>query len=98
MPSRLVLFVGDDASAAERCERAVAPFPLVHTKFLGTAVDFAQTMRPLIVLAAPDVASQQLAELRRACGAEGLEVLSLAEAEDADLSVLVHEAVEERLP
>jgi hypothetical protein len=79
-PARLVLLVGGAAEVRALCERASEGMAaVVRAQFVGTAVEFLRTMRPALVVAAPDVAPRDLGELRRHSAACSIPVIALRE-------------------
>jgi hypothetical protein len=73
--SRIVLLLGGDEGVEERCRRAAAPFPIVRAAYLGTAIEFTLTMRPLAVIVAPDVPTLALNRLREETFRIGIDVI-----------------------
>lgn len=95
MIARLMLVVGGVAEVVSLCERASPGLPLVRARFKTTALEFARTMRPAVVLLSPDVPADDVHELHAAAATYGIPVIAIrSDAGDSDLGAEIRLALD----
>lgn len=81
----VVLLVGGSDDDAELCARAASPLPVVRTKHIGTATDRVRSLRPVLVVVAPEIPQADASAVKRVADERAVRVVGLPTAEGAAL-------------
>jgi hypothetical protein len=74
---RVVLLVGGDDATARDCARHASPIPVLRAKHLAMAAARFRSMRPIVLVVAADVPTEDASELERLAAEHATNVVRL---------------------
>jgi hypothetical protein len=86
----VVLLVGGDDAAARDCARQASPIPVLRAKHLSVAADRFRSMRPIALVVAADVPTEDARALERLAAEHATTVITLARGVDGTAQALRH--------